>query len=152
MVLWDREYFKRTVGDDEGIFEEEDITRGGNGPYLFTIVASSYVSFLNCVLDVRLVFWCNSASLKPIMKLSITILPFLVTLAQAADKNAWKSRSIYFALTDRIARNTNDNGGGSCGNLGDYCGGTFQGLQGKLDYIKRMGFDAIWITPVVASK
>ncbi|KAI6781625.1 Alpha-amylase A type-like protein [Emericellopsis cladophorae] len=71
--------------------------------------------------------------------------------ALAADKAAWKSRNIYFALTDRVARGANDNGGGSCGNLGQYCGGTFQGLQSKLDYIKGMGFDAIWITPVVAN-
>ncbi|EFY88112.1 alpha-amylase 1 [Metarhizium acridum CQMa 102] len=28
--------------------------------------------------------------------------------------------------------------------MGDYCGGTFQGLQAKLDYIRGMGFDAIW--------
>lgn len=76
----------------------------------------------------------------------------LATAVTAADTNAWKSRSIYFALTDRIARNSSDNGGGSCGNLGDYCGGTFKGLEGKLDYIRNMNFDAIWITPVVASK
>lgn len=85
------------------------------------------------------------------MKISLPTLALLAQLVYAADKNAWKSRSIYFALTDRIARSSNDNGGGSCGNLGDYCGGTFQGLQGKLDYIKGMGFDAIWITPIVAS-
>lgn len=72
--------------------------------------------------------------------------------ALAADKEAWKSRNIYFALTDRVARNADDNGGGSCGDLGQYCGGTFQGLQSKLGYIKGMGFDAIWITPVVSSK
>ncbi|TQV97565.1 alpha-amylase A type-3 precursor [Cordyceps javanica] len=70
-------------------------------------------------------------------------------LAMGADTNSWKSRTIYFALTDRIARNENDNGGGACGNLQNYCGGTFKGLQSKLDYIKGMGFDAIWITPVV---
>lgn len=69
-----------------------------------------------------------------------------------ADTNLWKSRTIYFALTDRVARNENDGGGGSCGNLSNYCGGTFKGLQGKLDYIKGMGFDAIWITPVIESK
>ncbi|KAG6021413.1 hypothetical protein E4U19_005708 [Claviceps sp. Clav32 group G5] len=69
----------------------------------------------------------------------------------AADANAWKSRSIYFAFTDRIARNGSDNGGGACGNLGNYCGGTFRGMQSKLDYIKGMGFDAIWISPIVAN-
>lgn len=75
----------------------------------------------------------------------------LLGTATAADANAWKSRSIYFALTDRIARGSTDSGGGSCGNLKDYCGGVFKGLESKLDYIQGMGFDAIWITPVVAS-
>lgn len=69
--------------------------------------------------------------------------------ASAADANAWKSRNIYFALTDRVARSDSDSGGNACSNLGKYCGGTFKGLEAKLDYIKGMGFDAIWITPVV---
>lgn len=73
-------------------------------------------------------------------------------LVAAADTAAWKSRSIYFVLTDRIARSSSDTGGGSCSDLGKYCGGTFKGLESKLDYIKGLGFDAIWITPVVASK
>ncbi|KFH42134.1 Alpha-amylase A type-like protein [Hapsidospora chrysogenum ATCC 11550] len=75
----------------------------------------------------------------------------LSSLALAADKAAWKSRNIYFALTDRIARSSDDSGGDACSSLGSYCGGTFAGLQSKLDYIQGMGFDAIWITPVVAN-
>ncbi|KAF2963466.1 hypothetical protein GQX73_g10103 [Xylaria multiplex] len=69
----------------------------------------------------------------------------------SADTAAWKSRNIYFALTDRIARSSDDTGGDACGNLGSYCGGTFKGLESKLDYISGMGFDAIWITPVVTN-
>ncbi|TLD22178.1 hypothetical protein PspLS_07882 [Pyricularia sp. CBS 133598] len=45
--------------------------------------------------------------------------------------------------------NESDGGGNSCGDLGQYCGGTFKGLQSRLDYIRGMGFDAIWISPVV---
>ncbi|KAI1118100.1 glycoside hydrolase superfamily [Nemania sp. NC0429] len=82
---------------------------------------------------------------------SIAILPHLLLPSLAADTAAWKSRNIYFALTDRIARSGNDAGGDACGNLGAYCGGTFQGLESKLDYIAGMGFDAIWITPVVTN-
>ncbi|PGH20356.1 hypothetical protein AJ80_03624 [Polytolypa hystricis UAMH7299] len=88
------------------------------------------------------------------MKLLRTLTASLLQLSSAvlaADVNAWRSRNIYFALTDRIARSSDDLGGNGCGNLGNYCGGTFQGLQSKLDYIKGMGFDAIWITPVVAN-
>ncbi|KAL4987785.1 glycoside hydrolase superfamily [Aspergillus falconensis] len=88
--------------------------------------------------------------MKLVGHLAAFLLPLIPTVL-AADVDAWKSRNIYFALTDRIARGGNDTGGNACGNLGDYCGGTFQGLQSKLDYIKGMGFDAIWITPVVAN-
>jgi alpha-amylase len=88
------------------------------------------------------------------MKTSFFFLAALQFAARvfSADKAAWKSRNIYFALTDRVARNNNDNGGNGCGNLGNYCGGTFAGIQSKLDYIQGMGFDAIWLTPVVASE
>lgn len=50
-------------------------------------------------------------------------------------------------LTDRYQKNTA--GGSACTSLGNYCGGTFKGIQNGLDYIKGMGFDAIWISPVV---
>jgi hypothetical protein len=30
-----------------------------------------------------------------------------------------------------------------------YCGGSYRGLLNKLDYIQSMGFDAVWISPVV---
>ncbi|KAF4439330.1 hypothetical protein F53441_12609 [Fusarium austroafricanum] len=83
------------------------------------------------------------------LHLAAALIASFSPLASAADANAWKSRNIYFALTDRIARSSDDSGGGSCGNLGNYCGGTFKGLESKLDYIKGMGFDALWITPVV---
>jgi alpha-amylase len=33
--------------------------------------------------------------------------------------------------------------------LSNYCGGTFKGIQNNLSYIKGMGFDAVWISPVV---
>lgn len=50
-------------------------------------------------------------------------------------------------LTDRFART--DGSTQYCYSLGNYCGGTFKGLENKLDYIAGMGFDAIWISPVV---
>jgi alpha-amylase len=86
-----------------------------------------------------------------ILSVFTTILCYTTSIATAADTSAWKSRSIYFVLTDRIARSSSDTGGGSCGDLGNYCGGTFKGLESKLDYVRNLGFDAIWITPVVAS-
>ena len=69
----------------------------------------------------------------------------LATFVSSKSKEEWKSRSIYQVLTDRFAR-TQDTG--SC-NLGQYCGGNYQGIINHLDYIKGMGFDAIWISPIV---
>lgn len=86
------------------------------------------------------------------MKLTTALLACLAAApsALAADASEWKSRNIYFALTDRFA--TGDSNTSACESLGDYCGGTFKGLESQLDYIQGMGFDAIWITPVVSSE
>jgi alpha-amylase len=50
-------------------------------------------------------------------------------------------------LTDRFARN--DGQRTQCSNLGNYCGGGYRGIINNLDYIQGMGFDAIWISPIV---
>lgn len=82
----------------------------------------------------------------------LTTVLLFISVAIAADTAGWRSRNIYFALTDRVARSDNDGGDTACRDLGNYCGGTFKGLEGKLDYIRELGFDAIWITPVVKSE
>ncbi|KAH7815468.1 alpha-amylase [Monocercomonoides exilis] len=38
----------------------------------------------------------------------------------------------------------------SC-DLHDYCGGTWEGIEKHLDYIKDLGANAIWISPIVAN-
>ena len=63
------------------------------------------------------------------------------------DTNAWKQRTVYQVITDRFARTNGDTS--NCNNFSDYCGGTWQGVINNLDYIKGMGFDAIWISPIV---
>ena len=77
-------------------------------------------------------------------KIFIKIL-FLSTYISSKSREEWKSRSIYQILTDRFAR-TSDTG--NC-NYSQYCGENYQGIINKLDYIKGMGFDAIWISPIV---
>lgn len=67
------------------------------------------------------------------------------------DAAAWKGRSIYQVLTDRFSTGQG-NGGPDVDYLSrQYCGGTWQGIISKLDYIQGMGFDAIWISPVSKS-
>eukprot|EP01022_Parablepharisma_sp_SALTPOND_P029956 TRINITY_DN74_c0_g2_i2.p1 TRINITY_DN74_c0_g2~~TRINITY_DN74_c0_g2_i2.p1 ORF type:complete len:465 (-),score=24.10 TRINITY_DN74_c0_g2_i2:75-1469(-) len=82
------------------------------------------------------------------MHLSTLLFTILLGIALAGhSKEEWKSRTIYQVLTDRFARSNNDRS--PCRNHGDYCGGTYRGLIRDLDYIQEMGFDAIWISPVV---
>jgi len=69
-----------------------------------------------------------------------------VICVEAATKKQWASRTIYQVLTDRFA--TASGSGGSC-DLSRYCGGVFKGIEKKLDYIQGMGFDAVWISPIV---
>lgn len=52
-------------------------------------------------------------------------------------------------LTDRFEKT--DGNTNACTNLSNYCGGTYKGMINKLDYIQGMGFDAIWISPIVTN-
>ena len=77
------------------------------------------------------------------------------------------SRAVYFLMTDRFVNGDESNdqrgqGGanktfdrpvpgapaGESDNIG-YLGGDFKGIENNADYIKGMGFDAIWLTPIV---
>ena len=78
--------------------------------------------------------------------LSITIY-FIILFSNilCRSKEEWKTRSIYQILTDRFASSS---GNGYC-DRSKYCGGNYQGLIQKLDYIEGMGFNAIWISPII---
>lgn len=80
-------------------------------------------------------------------KLLLIAVLILAITAKRRSKEEWKSRSIYQVLTDRFDRGNGDKS--SCDNLGKYCGGTYKGIKDNLDYIKGMGFDAIWVSPIV---
>lgn len=74
-----------------------------------------------------------------------------------------RERSIYQVLTDRFARS--DGYETPCSTeQRAYCGGTWKGIEQRLDYIQGMGFDtgkprnycatsdtSVWISPVVAN-
>ncbi|MGW7613910.1 carbohydrate binding domain-containing protein [Streptomyces sp. NPDC054766] len=67
---------------------------------------------------------------------------------------------IYFVLTARFydGDSSNNRGGsqdvksGNAANNDPMFRGDFKGLVGKLDYIKALGFSAVWITPVVLNR
>ena len=75
------------------------------------------------------------------------LLALLASMALSADAEAWKSKTIYQIVTDRFYRT--DGSTAPCTDLKSYCGGTFKGIQSQLDYIQGMGFDAIWVSPIV---
>ena len=77
----------------------------------------------------------------------LLFLALIAVVFAGHSKNEWRGRTIYQVLTDRFSRGRSNRGG--CGNLGNYCGGNYNGLIEDLDYIKGMGFDAIWISPVI---
>ena len=80
------------------------------------------------------------------MKLIILIICLILSAyISCKSKEEWKSRSIYQIVTDRFAR-TSDTG--NC-DYNQYCGGNYKGIIQKLNYIKGMGFNAIWISPIV---
>lgn len=76
----------------------------------------------------------------------LSYLWFLPHVCLALDAGGWSRRSIYQVLTDRFA--LADSSSPDCWNRG-YCGGTWKGVESQLDCIAGMGFDAIWISPVV---
>ncbi|KAH6619878.1 glycoside hydrolase family 13 protein [Chaetomium sp. MPI-SDFR-AT-0129] len=67
----------------------------------------------------------------------------------ALSPSEWRQQSIYQVFTDRFARTDLSTTVPCEPSDGVYCGGTWQGLISKLDYIQGMGFTAVWISPVV---
>lgn len=67
----------------------------------------------------------------------------------AFDDNAARSKTVYQVVTDRFAL-TDSSASPTCDTSDrNYCGGTWKGTEQKLDYIKGMGFDTVWISPIV---
>jgi hypothetical protein len=54
---------------------------------------------------------------------------------------------IHRVITDRFAPPNGDNGTPCNTDDRRYCGGTWQTVISKLDYIQGMGYDAVWISP-----
>jgi glycosidase len=92
-------------------------------------------------------------------KLTVFILVFLlsnhisVASAEENSNHTWEDEMIYFIMVDRF--NNGDTSNDYEVDRNDpnaYYGGDFQGIMDKLDYIKEMGFTAIWLTPIVQNE
>lgn len=70
-------------------------------------------------------------------------------LAAGLTPAEWRSQSIYQVMTDRFARTDLSTTAACDASKQVYCGGSWEGLISKLDYIQGMGFTAVWISPFV---
>ncbi|KAJ3768703.1 glycoside hydrolase family 13 protein [Lentinula raphanica] len=67
----------------------------------------------------------------------------------AANAEEWRSRSVYQVMTDRFARTDGSTTAACDPSSSSYCGGSWKGIENKLDYIQGMNFTAIWISPTI---
>lgn len=59
----------------------------------------------------------------------------------------WRQRIIYQLIIDRFDPTTQTTE--PCANLQQWCGGTLSGANRRLEYVRDLGADALWINPVV---
>ncbi len=96
---------------------------------------------------------------RTIFKLSMLLLLAVMATQQAwaafvGPRDDFRDESIYFVITTRFYDGDPGNNAqcwdGAAANHGDPCWrGDFKGLIDKLDYIKALGFTAVWVTPIV---
>ena len=94
-----------------------------------------------------------------VLRLTLTLMLALlagqqVWAAFVGPRNDFRDESIYFVMTTRFYDGDPSNNAqcwdGANANHGDPCWrGDFKGLIEKLDYIKALGFTAVWVTPIV---
>ena len=110
--------------------------------------------------------------MKKLIAISVAALSFLTyssaaedltSLARPTVRGGAANSQIYFVMTDRFDNGdaSNDEAGltgfsAVTGydptDIGYFHGGDFKGLTSKLDYLKGLGFNSIWITPPVKQK
>ena len=82
-------------------------------------------------------------------KLDVTITERI----KAEGEKDWDEQVIYFMMTDRFYNGDVSNDQVVVGDVtnprGLYRGGDFKGVTAKLDYLKELGVDSIWLTPIV---
>ncbi len=91
-------------------------------------------------------------------KVLLMLIPFLLFYglqgkADEKEERSWQGELIYFIMVDRF--NNGDINNDFEVNINDplaYHGGDLKGIIDKLDYIKDMGFTAIWLTPIVKNE
>ncbi|SBT45215.1 carbohydrate binding domain-containing protein [Micromonospora auratinigra] len=148
--------------DDRGVTGYELTRTGGAGSTTVTSTTPRYVAY--DLLPGTAYTWTVRA-VDAAGNRSAASLPASATTGSAPAGGAPlggdpREDSIYFVMTARFADGDtgNDRGGsqhvasGNAANDDPMFRGDFKGLVDKLDYIKGLGFSAIWITPVVLNR
>ncbi|MEZ8098848.1 alpha-amylase [Vibrio bivalvicida] len=97
----------------------------------------------------------NSVTILPSKKSAGLILLEPVDTSAAQPKFTYKNANIYFVMVDRFNNgdSSNDQSYGRQKDgkqeIGTFHGGDLKGVIEKLDYIKSLGTDAIWLSPIV---
>nr|WP_156914230.1 alpha-amylase family glycosyl hydrolase [Paucisalibacillus globulus] len=87
---------------------------------------------------------------KLIAFITLLLLSSILLPVQAEEKDTWEDEMIYFIMIDRFHNgNTSNDFEVDMNDPRAFHGGDIQGIIDKLDYIKDMGFTAIWLTPIV---
>lgn len=77
---------------------------------------------------------------KHLFSLLLTLLPVMSTSAQTSKGPAWLSNAVFYQIYPSSYMDTDGNG------IGD-----LPGITSKLDYIKSLGVNAIWMNPIFVS-
>ncbi|WP_238016709.1 carbohydrate binding domain-containing protein [Dactylosporangium sp. AC04546] len=133
-----------------------------------TELTSAYNGYIDGSLAPRTAYTYTVRAVDAAGNLSAASAPVTVTTGDAPPLPAGgemlggdpRKESVYFVLTARFydGDSSNNRGGsqhttsGNAANNDPMFRGDFKGLVDKLDYIKGLGFSAIWITPVVLNR
>ncbi len=146
--------------DDVGVVGYQ-VSRGA------TTLSSSTNAYADRGLTAKTSYTYTVKALDAAGNVSAASAPATVTTGEAAPVTQGemlggdpRKDSIYFVLTARFydGDTGNDRGGsqnvasGNAANADPMFRGDFKGLVDKLDYIKALGFSALWITPVVMNR
>jgi alpha-amylase len=79
----------------------------------------------------------------------------VTSAASASSTLNWRNANIYFVLVDRFSNGDKSNDhsysrqSDGTDEVGTFHGGDLKGVIAQLDYIKSLGTDAIWLSPIV---
>ncbi|WP_433360066.1 carbohydrate binding domain-containing protein [Actinoplanes sp. CA-142083] len=152
--------------DDRGVTGYQITRSGGSGGTV--VLTSGYNTYIDGSLAAKTTYTYAVRAVDAAGNQSAVSQSKSVTTGDAPPQAAGgamlggdpRKESIYFVLTARFydGDTSNDRGGsqdiasGNAANHDPMFRGDFKGLVDKLDYIKGLGFSAIWITPVVLNR